>query len=228
MTRYPEPTDVGPAAGGDLPISADDRKQVLALLTAAHNEGRITQSEYTERYAAAGQAQIFDDLAPLTRDLIGLRVSTPIYTNAPISASTAIAPVRIEPTGANPNTEYVVAIFGGGSRPLARLRKLTTLITIFGGEELDLSHTSFDNQDVEIRCLSIFGSGSIFVPPGVNVVSHAVPIFGDAEVKGVVPAPGGPTITLTGLAMFSSLSVYGPESRTYQRRLAKMQRRRQS
>ena len=227
MTSYPEPTDVGPAAGGDLPISDDDRKQVLALLTAANNEGRITQSEYTERYAAASQARIFDDLAPLTRDLIGLRASTPIYTNAPTTPAPILS-ARIDPTGANPNTEYIVAIFGGGSRPLARLRKLTTLIAIFGGEELDLSQTSFDNQNVEIRCLCTFGGGSIFVPPGVNVVSHVVPIFGGIEVKGIAPATGGPTITLTGLAMFGGLSIYGPESRTYQRRLARLQRRRRS
>ena len=67
---YAEPTDVGPAYGGDLAVNASDKTKVLTLLDAALAEGRITPAEHAERTQAANQAQTFDDLVPLTRDLV--------------------------------------------------------------------------------------------------------------------------------------------------------------
>ena len=98
---FQEPTDVGPAYGGDLPVAAGDRTKVLTLLDSAYAEGRLTPAEHVERTQAANLAQTFDDLVPLTRDLVPLDTPTaaPTYASAPASGDT-------EP-------EMLVAIFSG-------------------------------------------------------------------------------------------------------------------
>ena len=81
----PEPTDVGPKFGGDLRAGDSDRDQVMTLLAAAYAEGRLTKEEHDERMAQAVNARTFDDLVPLTRDLVPLH--TPIN---PAAAPTTV------------------------------------------------------------------------------------------------------------------------------------------
>ena len=50
---YPEPNDVGPVAGGHLPVSDSDRTKVVTLLESAYAEGWITPQEHAERLQAA-------------------------------------------------------------------------------------------------------------------------------------------------------------------------------
>ena len=45
----PEPTNVGPIAGGYLRASDVDRDQVATLLSTAYAEGRLTREEHDER-----------------------------------------------------------------------------------------------------------------------------------------------------------------------------------
>src|SRR4051812_38735267 len=67
-----EPTQAGPAAGGSLRASDADRDQVAALLGAAYAEGRLTSEEHDERLEQVLVARTFDDLIPLTADLVPL------------------------------------------------------------------------------------------------------------------------------------------------------------
>ena len=60
--RLPEPTDVGPIAGGNLRASDADRDHVATLLTTAYAEGRLSKDEHDERLDALMQAKTFDDL----------------------------------------------------------------------------------------------------------------------------------------------------------------------
>jgi hypothetical protein len=65
-----EPTDVGPLFGGDQPVLDSDRQLVLNLLVAAKADGRLVDWDYSARVAAVYNARTFDDLVPLTRDLM--------------------------------------------------------------------------------------------------------------------------------------------------------------
>ena len=58
----PEPTNVGPIAGGNLRASDADRDQVATLLSTAYAEGRLTREEHDERIDQLMAAKTFDDL----------------------------------------------------------------------------------------------------------------------------------------------------------------------
>ena len=66
----PEPTDVGPMYGGHLRVSDADRHQAVRLLDAARADGRLTEADHRERTALAARAVTFDDIVPVTRDLV--------------------------------------------------------------------------------------------------------------------------------------------------------------
>jgi Domain of unknown function (DUF1707) len=53
----------------DMRASDRDRQQVVDLLRAGLEDGRLTMEEYTERMGRAYQAVTYGDLAPLSADL---------------------------------------------------------------------------------------------------------------------------------------------------------------
>ena len=65
-----EPTDVGPLYGGDRAIFDTDRRLVVDLLSAARADRRLSEVDYSTRLARVYSARTFDDLVPLTRDLM--------------------------------------------------------------------------------------------------------------------------------------------------------------
>jgi hypothetical protein len=65
-----EPDDVGPRAGGDQPAMAYDRQLVTNLLVAANAYGRLRDWDFSHRMMMVQAARTFDDLIPLTRDLM--------------------------------------------------------------------------------------------------------------------------------------------------------------
>src|SRR5215208_4254592 len=69
----PEPRNVGPIAGGNLRASDADRERVATLLNAAYAEGRLSREEHDERIDQLMVAKTFDDLLPITRDLVAVR-----------------------------------------------------------------------------------------------------------------------------------------------------------
>src|ERR671920_59997 len=104
--RLPEPTDVGPIASGNLRASDADRDQVATLLSTAYAEGRLSKDEHDERLDQLMQARTFDDLIPLTSDLV-------------VVAPTAPAPrsdVAIDTAHSTEEPDRHIAIFGGVTR----------------------------------------------------------------------------------------------------------------
>ena len=155
---YAEPTDVGPAYGGDLAVNASDKTKVLTLLDAALAEGRITPAEHAERTQAANQAQTFDDLVPLTRDLVVVPgpAATPTWSSAPVGPDTG--------------PEMIVAIFSGAARKgVWQPRRNLSVLTLFGGAELDLTQAVFTDNVCEINVFCLFGGIEITVPDGTTV-----------------------------------------------------------
>ncbi len=190
-----EPTDVGPAAGGDRTVSDTDRQHVITLLTTAHAEGRLTVAERDRRATQARQAEIFDDLVPLTRDLV---------TVGPAPVQYAAAP-----TG---EVDQIVAIFGGAERSGHwPVRPHTFVTTIFGGAELDLSEAVFEARELVVEVFCLFGGVTLKVPEGTTVDNQVIAIFGGCDHKVGPPTPDGPHLILKGFAGFGGVEVRNPK-----------------
>lgn len=209
-----EPSDVGPAAGGDLQASEEDRQRVVALLAAARAEGRLSPEDHDLRLQAALKAQTFDDLIPLTRDLVALD-----QPPAPTSPTWATLPTPDAPTpppvDAASEPDLVFSIFGSVKRTgLWQARRYISALTIFGSATLDLTQATFLDSVCEISVFCLFGEVTVIVPDGVTVRNECIPILGEAQMKWLAPpVPGAPTVILKGVAGFGSAVARGPKKR---------------
>jgi len=206
--RAPEPTNVGPIVGGNMRASDADRDQVATLLSTAYAEGRLTREEHDERIEELMAAKTFDDLIPITRDLV--IVGPPAPVPVPQSGSR----FAIDSTGQNLHPDKMIAIFGGATRSGKwRMRKNIQAFTLFGGMDLDLRDAIFEAPVVEILGFWCFGGLEIKVPAGINVQDRVAGIFGGTEVRDIGdPAPGAPTLVIKGVTLFGGVSIRGPKA----------------
>ena len=65
-----EPIDGWPLFGSDQPVLSSDRQLVADLLNAARADSRLDDFDYSARMSRVYTARTFDDLVPLTRDLM--------------------------------------------------------------------------------------------------------------------------------------------------------------
>jgi hypothetical protein len=210
MTQpVPEPSNVGPIAGGNLRASDADRDQVATLLSTAYAEGRLSREEHEERIDQLMAAKTFDDLLPITRDLV--IVGPPAQVATPQSSSR----FAIDTTGQNPESDKMIAIFGGVTRKGRwRLRRNTHALALFGGMDLDLRDAIFEAPVVEISGFWCFGGLDIKVPEGIEIQDQTAGIFGGTDVRDVGdPAPGAPTLVIKGVSLFGGVSIKGPKKR---------------
>lgn len=204
----PEPRDVGPIAGGHLRASDADRDQVSQVLGTAFAEGRITAEEHGERLDEVMRARTFDELIPITRDLI---------PDAAISATpaTRTGDSPLVDTSKQSEPDRLVAIFGGASRTGPyRVRRTTSALAAFGGVELDLTDAVFEAAEVELSVFTFCGGIEIKVPEGVVVRDQTMGILGGAEIQRTSSNPDGPVIILKGVNMLGGTSVYGPKKKS--------------
>lgn len=203
----PEPTYVGPVAGGNLRASDADREQVLTVISTAYAEGRLTRDEHDERLGRAMSAKTFDDLIPITHDLVVV---------PPTAQSTSVTTTRgyqIDTARAQTEPDRMVAIFGGVTRRGKwRIRRNSQALAVFGGVDLDLREAIFEHPVVEISGFWCFGGLDIKVPAGMEVRDQVAGIFGGSDVGDLgEPLPGAPTLVIKGLALFGGVSVKGPK-----------------
>ena len=203
----PEPTNVGPIAGGNLRASDADRDQVATVLSTAYAEGRLTLEEHDERIDQLMAAKTFDDLIPITRDLVIVGPPTPV------PAPQATSRFTIDTTRQQSEPDRMIAIFGGVSRTGRwRVRKNIQALTLFGGTDLDLRDAIFEAPVVEISGFWCFGGLDIKVPEGIEVRDQTAGIFGGTDVRDIGDqAPGAPTLVIKGVSLFGGVSVRGPK-----------------
>jgi hypothetical protein len=204
----PEPTNVGPIAGGNLRASDADREQVATVLSTAYAEGRLTLEEHDERVDRLMAAKTFDDLIPITRDLVVIGTPTAVATPQPSSRFT------IDTTAQNSQSDNMIAIFGGVTRSGRwRVRKNIKALALFGGMDLDLRNAIFEAPVVEISGFWCFGGLDIKVPEGIDVRDQTAGVFGGTDIRDIGdPAPGAPTLVIKGMTLFGGVSVHGPKA----------------
>ena len=203
--RAPEPTNVGPVAGGNLRASDAERDQVATLLSTAYAEGRLTREEHDERVDQLMAAKTFDDLIPITRDLVV------VGSRAPVAAPQSASHFTIDATGQDLQPDKMIAIFGGVTRTGRwRVRKKIQAFALFGGMDLDLRDAVFEAPVVEIAGFWCFGGLDMKLPEGIDVRDQTAGIFGGTDVRDIGdPAPGAPTLVIKGVALFGGVSVRG-------------------
>lgn len=209
MSGLVEPNNVGPMAGGNLRASDADREQVATVLSTAYAEGRLTRDEHDERLEQLLQARTFDQLVPITNDLVVL---------SPPGQPTSVAPVpdgpfTIDTNGQTLESDKMIAVFGGVTRSGHwRMRKTTRALALFGGIDLDLRDAVFEDRVVEISGFWCFGGLDIKVPEGVEVRDQTAGIFGGTDISNVgEPAPGAPVLVIKGMSLFGGVMVHGPK-----------------
>lgn len=203
----PEPRNVGPIAGGNLRASDADREKVATVLSTAYAEGRLTREEHDERLDQLMVAKTFDDLIPITRDLVVVGAPVPVLEPATTRDFT------IDNSSASDESDKLVAIFGGVTRNGNwRIRKHTHAVAIFGGMDLDLRNAIFEGPTVEISGFWCFGGLDIKVPAGIQVRDQTAGIFGGTDIRDLgEPIPGAPTLVIKGVTLFGGVSVRGPK-----------------
>jgi uncharacterized protein DUF1707 len=203
----PEPSDVGPIAGGNLRASDADREKVANVLNAAYAEGRLSREEHDQRLSELMAARTFDDLVPITRDLVVARPGAAAQQPAPSTT------YEVDTRSASEQPGRFIAVFGGTDRRGKwRVRKNNQALALFGGIDLDMRDAIFESPTIEITAISCFGGLDIKVPDGVDVRNEVVGIFGGSDTKDINPMPGSPTLVVKGLALFGGVSVKGPKS----------------
>lgn len=211
MSNYDEPTDVGPAVGGDQPVSDADKSQVLRLLQTAADDGRLTSDELESRQDAARSAQTLDDLIPLTRDLVPLDQPATYVVTSP---EPAVRQTRAESDEASSAT--LLAVFSGSSRKGNWVvPERISAFAAFGGIEIDFSRATFTSDVVEVTIFAMFGGVTVVVPAGAQVIDRAAGgLFGGMDITTPDTVdPNVPTIIIKGFAVFGGADVKPPKVR---------------
>lgn len=204
-----EPINVGPIAGGNLRASDADREQVATVLSTAYAEGRLTREEHDDRLEQVLHAKTFDELVPITYDLVPYAPTSP----APVAAVSTNEHFTIDTRSATEEPERMIAVFGGATRTGKwRVRKNTQALALFGGVDLDLRNAVFESPVVEISGFWCFGGLDIKVPAGIEVRDQTAGVFGGTDVRDIgEPLPGAPVLVIKGLSLFGGVSVKGPK-----------------
>ncbi len=185
-----------------LRASDADRERIANVLRDAAGDGRLTMAELDERLDAVYAAKTYAELEPITHDLPATGAA---YTPA-VPPSAAVDPARF---GGQPTSAAAVAILGGFSRKGDWVVPKTFNAFMFmGGGEIDMREARFEDREVSIHIVAIMGGCEIIVPDDATVRVTGVGVMGAFEhtVSGA-EKPGGPLITISGLAFMGGVDV---------------------
>lgn len=200
---------------GPMRASDHDRELVADVLNTAYAEGRITHEELTERLDATWAAKTFDQLAPITGDLVGRAMPTQYATPLPATPATGDE-LRL---GQGHGPQGYTAILGDSVAERGTHLLANTRITcVMGDVRLDLRGGTTENSSPEINVFIVMGDLEIDVPAGVAVVDHTSKVMGDSKLRGLAPQPGGPVITITGVLIMGDVKVSGPDDSSWGKR----------
>lgn len=190
---------------GGMRASDGDRALVQELLHTAYVDGRLTKDELEERTALTMAAKTFNDLAPITADLVpsGPRATTQY------SSPTTAKELVIEP--GSPEREAINVVLGETKRSAGwRLRASTDLNVFLGEAELDLREVVFESTTPSIKVNACLGEVRIIVPDGVAVRDQTSVVLGEVKLLGLPQNGGTATLSITGHVVLGEIKVIGP------------------
>ncbi|MEV8022902.1 DUF1707 domain-containing protein [Streptomyces sp. NPDC086554] len=192
----PEPR---PAA---LRASDADRDRTADILREALAEGRLTAEEHGERIDGVYRAKTVAELEPLVSDLPaagGAAYATAAPEPAPSRPSDGVVPPVAD--------ENLVAVFSSSVRKGRwRVGRRTHAYAIFGSVVIDLSEAIFEQQQVVIKAVSVFGSVDIRVPENISLRGSGTGVLGSFEVETLDAAErDAPVVFVDGFAVLGSI-----------------------
>jgi hypothetical protein len=185
-----------------LRASDADRERVAEVLREAAGDGRLTMDELDERLDAVYAAKTYAELEPITHDLPASGSAAP----PAVAPAAAGDPARF---GGEPTSTAAVAILGGFSRKGDwTVPKEFNAFCFMGGGEIDMRDARFAEREVTIHIYAVMGGCEIIVPADATVRVTGIGIMGAFEHTGAGPgAPGGPVITVNGVAIMGGVDV---------------------
>lgn len=164
---------------------------MVALLTEAASDGRLTPSEHAERTERAYSARTLGELAELTLDLV----------------VPSAQPIRLD--GRKP----VMAICGKERRDGRWVVPERLAVTaVFGEVALDLRDAVLQSQRVTVLATVLCGTLQLIVPDGMAVVISGSGVLGRNSNPSREPAPpGAPMIEVRALTFGGRVRVVRPK-----------------
>jgi len=182
------------AAAPPVRASDDERHRVVELLGEHAAAGRITLGELEERVGRAYAATNRSELTELTRDL-----------PAPEPPGPA------SPAGRRRPTQWLFAIMGGSTwRRTRRMTGQVNIISIMGGDDLDLREVEIEGGELVINTFSLMGGATIYVLDSVEVELSGPAIMGGNDERGSTrrPRPGAPLVRVRSFALMGGTDVW--------------------
>jgi hypothetical protein len=180
------------SAPRDLRASDADRERVVAMLSDAAADGRLTLGEHAERAQQAYAARTLGELAGLTADL----------------AAPSAQPIRLD------GRRSVTAVFGRDHRDGRWVVPETLpVLAVCGDAVVDLREALLTRRRVLVYATVIAGHLDLIVPEGVAVEITGHSFLSRRSVSGgrlPAPRPDLPVVDLRLLAIGSSVKVITP------------------
>jgi hypothetical protein len=162
-----------------LPILASDaeREHTVTRLRDAVAEGRLTLEEFSERVGAAQLARTDRELAVLSGDL-------------------PAAPATVTDSEDESHRAICSHLVRQGPWSLPARSHWRSL---FGTIDLDLRQARLSGTDTEIAIKNTFGTVTVIVPEGLEVVVRGGGMFASQKIEAPAapPAPDGPRLVIT-------------------------------
>lgn len=189
-----------------LRASDSDRDRIAEVLREAAGEGRLSLDELSHRLDAVYAARTYAELEPIVEDLPASGTAPAPALASPRSGSVAVGGGAAGPVR---GSRAAVGIMGGFHRTGKWLvPPRFTALAFWGGGKLDLREAQLLGPEVRIRAFAVMGGMNIVVPDDAEVHVGGVGLMGGFD-HGAAGAgqPGGPRITVTGLAFWGGVKV---------------------
>ncbi|MEU6821738.1 DUF1707 domain-containing protein [Streptomyces atriruber] len=186
-----------------LRASDADRDRTADILREALAEGRLTAEEHSERIDGVYRAKTMAELEPLVRDLPAAHEPPPADRRTPEPAPSRPSPGVVPPVA----DENLVAVLSASvRRGRWRVARRTHAYAVFGSVEIDLSEAIFEQRQVVIKAVAIFGSVDVRVPENVSLRGSGTGILGSYEVDTLdSPDHDAPVVFVDGTAILGSI-----------------------
>jgi hypothetical protein len=155
-----------------------ERERSVTVLRDAVGEGRLTLEEFSERVGHAQAARTDQELALLTGDLPS-------------------DPAGSAPPSASAEQHRALCSHLVRSGPWS-LPAQSSWRSIFGTIDLDLRQARLDGPEVVLEVYNLFGTVTVLVPEGVEVVVRGGGLFASQKIESPAQLPnvGGPRLTI--------------------------------
>ena len=203
-----------PVDRGGLRASDADRRLVEEVLNTAFVDGRLTKEELDERLGQVWQAKTFDELAPITADLLpgvpsAQYATVEVHHAAPVVDASAVTSVQ----------DSISVVLGDQKRISEwRMAPRTSVNLVLGEVVLDLNKAVLETTNPVVNANVFLGELTIFVPAGVRVVNQINTVLSETKIKGVRDDGASVVLTLTGTNILGEITVLGPDDNSFKSR----------